>query len=61
MGNLHATVKVLSSIIADFAKRFQAFVTKIKGHATKIEMLAQRGYTMTLLDSKEILDRVAQS
>jgi hypothetical protein len=53
-------VKILSGIIADFAKRFQSFVNKIRGHAQKIEILAQRGYTTILLDSKETLDRTAQ-
>ena len=33
-------VKVLGGIIADFAKRFQAYVKKIKGHVLKIETLA---------------------
>ncbi|KUJ16654.1 uncharacterized protein LY89DRAFT_734748 [Mollisia scopiformis] len=52
--------KVLSGILADFAKRFESFVTKIKSHATKIGVLAQRGYTTILLNSKDILDTTAQ-
>jgi len=57
----YLSVKVLNGIIADFAKRFQVFISKIKGHSSKIEILAQRGYTTTLLDTKETLDRTAQS
>ncbi len=53
-------VKILGGIIADFAKRFQSFLNKIRGHAHKIEILAQRGYTTILLDSKETLDKTAQ-
>jgi hypothetical protein len=53
-------VKVLGGIIADFMKRFQVFVTKIRGHAFKIETLAQRGYTTILVQSKEVLDGTAQ-
>lgn len=54
-------MKVLGGIISDFAKRFQTYVSKIKGHANKIETLAQRGYTTALLDSKETLEKAAQS
>jgi|GraSoiStandDraft_27_1057306.scaffolds.fasta_scaffold288755_2 hypothetical protein len=53
-------VKVLGGIITDFAKRFEVFVAKIKGHAIKIETLAQRGYTTILVQSKEVLDGTAQ-
>lgn len=53
--------KFLGGIIADFAKRFESYLTKIRRHANKIEVLAQRGYTTTLLDSKETLDKTAQS
>jgi hypothetical protein len=53
-------VKILGGIIADFAKRFQAYVTKIKSHALNIETLAQRGYTTILVQSKEVLDGTAQ-
>jgi hypothetical protein len=53
--------KLLDGIIAGFAKRFESFVAKIREHANKIEVLAQRGYTTTLLDSKDTLDKTAQS
>lgn len=52
-------VKVLGGILADFSKRFQTFVDRIRGYAERIETLAQRGYTSVLLDSKKTLDQTA--
>ena len=50
----------MSGIVADFSKRFQSFMIKIKRHTSQIEVLAQRTYTTILIQSKEILDSSSQ-
>ncbi|MCJ1389643.1 hypothetical protein MMC18_002500 [Xylographa bjoerkii] len=54
-------IKILGGVLSDFSKRFQSFVDKIRGHAYRIETLAQRGYTSVLLESKRTLDQTAQT
>ena len=49
-------VKALGSMVTDYAKRFQSYLSKIKGHANKIERLSQQGYTSVLMESKQVLD-----